>query len=116
MIDQHPRSALALALAVAAMMAPACAPEAPSAAEPEATASSSDDLFTAPATDDAPGTETTGERADTGIVAPSISQTYPKLLGEIADQLEAGDWRPYLQVRAEVGDGQHVGALVEALS
>lgn len=105
-----------------AWAAPGCAPEpssAPAGEVPVAGPSAHDDESTQSPVAPAMGEESSGDvdvDVDTQVAAPAISQKYPQLLGEIADQLEAGDWVLYQQVRAEVADGQHVGALVEALS
>ena len=50
-----------------------------------------------------------------GGVGASFDSKLELLLLEVADQLEAGDWGPYLKVRAEVAAGLHVPELREAL-
>ncbi len=51
----------------------------------------------------------------TGIGVATAETKLEQLLLEMADQLEAGDWAPYLALRAEVGAGLYVPALREAL-
>ncbi len=63
----------------------------------------------------APDTLEEGSARFGGTEPGTASEDLLARLDEVVDQLEAGDWRPYLELRAEATAGQHLEDLEAAL-